>query len=58
MRGIIERMGPEEVALLRTGLVERAQTVARASGGFLGMGSVSAAERDIIDRLVAPFDSA
>jgi hypothetical protein len=58
VRGLTARMGPQEAASLRSELVERAQAVARASGGFLGMGSVSAAERDMIARLQAAFRSA
>ena len=56
VRGIAEQMGPEELATLKTGLIERAQAVARASGGFLGVGSVSAAEQATIDRLGAAFE--
>jgi hypothetical protein len=58
VRGLTQRMDPREAAALRSQLVERAQAVARASGGFLGVGSVSAAERDMIDRLEAAFRSA
>jgi hypothetical protein len=58
VRGLSERMPPQELASLKAGLMERAKAVARASGGFLGVGAVSAAEQDAIDRLEAAFRSA
>jgi hypothetical protein len=58
VRGLSERMPPEELASLKAGLVERAKAVARASGGFLGMGAVSVAEQNAIDRLESAFQSA
>jgi DNA-binding XRE family transcriptional regulator len=58
VRGLAERMSPQEVATLKAGLTERARAIARASGGFLGMGAVSAAEQDAIDRLESAFRSA
>jgi hypothetical protein len=38
--------------------MERAKAVARASGGFLGVGAISSAEQDSIDRLESAFRSA
>jgi hypothetical protein len=58
VRGLSERMAPQELASLKAGLMERAKAVARASGGFLGVGAVSAAEQDVIDRLESAFRSA
>jgi hypothetical protein len=58
VRGLAGRMGPQEIASLRSDLIDRAQAIARASGGFLGVGSVSSAERDMIDRLTAAFGAA
>jgi hypothetical protein len=55
VRGLTERMGPQEIASLRSQLVERAQAIARASGGFMGVGATSAAERDMIERLGSAF---
>ncbi|MFI4946589.1 MAG: hypothetical protein ACHP85_25140, partial [Burkholderiales bacterium] len=55
VRGLSERMPPPELAALKAGLMERAKAVARASGGFLGVGAVSAAEQDVIDRLESAF---
>jgi hypothetical protein len=51
-------MAPEELASLKAGLIERAKAVARASGGYLGMGAVSIAEQNAIDRLESAFRSA
>jgi len=53
--GICEHLTPEQVDGLRTGLVERAQTIAMASGGLLGMGAVSRAEQEMIRTLAAAF---
>ena len=58
VRGLSERMPPQELASLKAGLMERAKAVARASGGFLGMGAISTAEQDAIDRLETAFRSA
>ena len=41
VEGLCERMTPEQIKALRTGLIERAQAIASASGGLLGMGKVS-----------------
>jgi hypothetical protein len=48
-------MSPQERASLKAGLTERAKAVARASGGLLGMGAISTAEQDAIDRLESAF---
>jgi hypothetical protein len=58
VRGLSEHMSPQELASLKAGLIERAKAVARASGGFLGMGAVSIAEQNAIDRLESAFQSA
>ena len=55
VRGLSEHMSPQEFASLKAGLIERAKAVARASGGFLGMGAVSSAEQKAIDRLESAF---
>jgi hypothetical protein len=46
VQGICEQLSPEQVAALRSGLVERVRGVAKASGGFLGAGSISTAESE------------
>src|SRR5262245_33653044 len=55
VQGICESLGRDEVEALRAGLVERAGTVARASGGLLGVGSVSTAEAEKIKQLESAF---
>jgi hypothetical protein len=57
VEGICESLGRDEVAALRTGLVERTRAVARASGGVLGVGSVSSAEAEMIKQLESAFRS-
>jgi hypothetical protein len=57
VQGICEQLSPEQVAALRKGLVERARGIAKASGGFLGAGSVSTAEEDMIRQLESAFRS-
>ena len=55
VEGLCEHMTPEQVGALRAGLIERAQAIASASGGVLGIGKVSAAEADMIQRLESAF---
>jgi hypothetical protein len=56
VRGLRERMGPDEVGRLEAGLLDHARAVARASGGVLGMGAkVSAPEAAMLERLRAAF---
>jgi hypothetical protein len=55
VQGICEHLTPEQVDALRSGLVERARTVAMASGGLLGMGTVSRAEEETIRTLADAF---
>ena len=55
IEGICSHMTPEQVQALRTGLVERVQAIAGASGGFLGVGKVSSAETEMIRQLEAAF---
>jgi hypothetical protein len=55
VEGVCEYMSPAEAEALRAGLVERAQAVASASGGFLGARKVSGAEAVIIRQLESAF---
>jgi hypothetical protein len=57
VQGLCEQLGPQQVAALRTGLIDRARGVAKASGGFLGRGSVSTAEEEMITQLESAFRS-
>ena len=55
VQGMREHMTAQEMESLRSELIERTREVARASGGVLGIGSMSAAEQDAIARLEAAF---
>jgi FixJ family two-component response regulator len=56
IQGICDQLGPDEVARLKMDLLERARSVASASGGVLGMGSkVSSAEAAMLAELEAAF---
>lgn len=57
VQGMCEQLTGEQMTTLRTSLVERARAVAKASGGFLGVGSVSTAEEDMIRQLESAFRS-
>jgi hypothetical protein len=53
---LTETMEPEAKQTLRRDLVSRAQSVAEAAGGFLGLGSkVSSAEKAVLDELEKAF---
>jgi hypothetical protein len=53
---IRDQIGPEEASRLRGEILERARSVARASGGVLGMGSkVSSAEAAVLAELERPL---
>jgi hypothetical protein len=56
VQGMCEQLGPDGAARLKAGLLERARTVASASGGVFGIGSkVSNAEAAILAQLEAAF---
>lgn len=52
-RALAARLSAEDRASLRADLTEKAGRIARASGGLLGVGAVSNAERDALARLAA-----
>ncbi len=56
VHGLCARLNANEIAQLRTTLVERARSVAQASGGVLGIGKVSAAETAMLTKLERVFD--
>ena len=58
VQAMSEQLGPDEVARLKTGLLERARAVAGATGGMLGVGSkISSAEAAMLAKLEAAFPS-
>lgn len=52
---LCERLDERDRALLKEELLHATQTTAQASGGFLGLGSVSSSEQEVLDRLAASF---
>lgn len=57
IQGLCANLNKGQIAGLRTDLVGHARDIARASGGFLGLGNkISTAEQAMIDRLKAAFD--
>jgi hypothetical protein len=56
IKDICKRLAKEEVEELHRDVLNLARTVARASGGFLGLGSrISAAEANVLGRLEKAF---
>jgi hypothetical protein len=59
VKGLRARMSPVELAHLRKALLDHADDVARAAGGFLGLTNpVSDAEKKILNLMDAAFDQA
>jgi hypothetical protein len=56
VRGLCEQLGSEERAQLKEQLLRATRATAQASGGFLGMGKISAAEQRVLDTLAGSFD--
>jgi hypothetical protein len=56
VRAVCAALEPATVATLKRGVIGRAEKIAAAAGGFLGMGNkVSVAERECMDRLAQAF---
>jgi hypothetical protein len=55
IRGMCERITPDEAARLKARLLEGARAIAGASGGVLGLGKVSGAEAAALAALEAAF---
>ena len=53
---LMTSLGERGKAHLKTGTLGRARAVAEAAGGFLGVASISAAEREMLDKLEWAFD--
>lgn len=56
IRGLCQRLSPPERAGLKEALLQSTRATAQSSGGFLGMGRISAAEQKVLDLLAATFD--
>lgn len=52
---LCERLDEDERKLLKADLLHATQVTAQASGGFLGLGSVSSSEREMLERLASCF---
>ncbi len=58
VRAICATLEPATIATLKSGTIGRAEKVASAAGGFLGLGSkISTAERECLDRLATAFSA-
>jgi hypothetical protein len=55
-RELIASLGPESGALLKDRVLGNARAVAEAAGGFLGLGSISAVEKAVLEDLESTFD--
>lgn len=56
IRGLCANLNKTQIAHLRDELIGHARDIAKASGGFLGLGSkISTAEQAMLDRLKAAF---
>jgi hypothetical protein len=59
IKGLCERLSPEEKASLKNELMTHTRAIAEASGGFLGLGNkISPAEADMLKKLEAAFETA
>lgn len=50
---LVSELGADDAAAVRNDVLERARGVAEATGGFLGLGSVSREERRVLEELAA-----
>jgi hypothetical protein len=53
---LISSLGPESGSLLKDRVLGNAKAVAEAAGGFLGLGSISAIEKAVLEDLESTFD--
>lgn len=57
VHGLRELLNPEETRALQEEILAHARQIAGASGGLLGIGAVSAREKEVLDRVEAAFTS-
>lgn len=55
VRGMCEKLRPDEVSKLKSSIVERARAIASASGGVLGVGKTSSAEARVLAQIEKAF---
>jgi len=56
VQALDEQLTSEERATLKEQVMSRARHVAEAAGGILGLGKISAAEKEMLEKLEAAFD--
>ena len=54
---ISEKLQPGELLKLKEQVLGRCKLVAEAAGGFLGLGSISASEQAVLDKLAKAFEA-
>jgi len=50
-RAIYEELTPSEKVLMRESIVGKAREIAEAAGGFLGLASITAGEKALLDEM-------
>ena len=55
IQALCKQLSPEERQSLKTEVLTDARTVANAAGGFLGFGTLSPEEQEVLNRLEAAF---
>lgn len=58
IQGLCEKLTEQEKSDLKAEIMAHAQAIAKASGGFLGLGSVSKSEQQMIGYLESAFETA
>jgi hypothetical protein len=56
VRALLKSLDEEEAATLRQRVLGNAAAIAESAGGFLGIGTISAAERAVLEDLAATFE--
>jgi hypothetical protein len=56
VQGLVEKLTPDQTGMLKSTLMERARSVANASGGVFGLGKVSASESAMLAKLEKAFE--
>jgi hypothetical protein len=55
IKGLVEKMSPDEKVALKKSIMSQAREVAEASGGFLGLNKISAQEDKLLKQLEKAF---
>ncbi len=55
-RGLLKALDPDERAVMQDRMIGNARRIAESAGGFLGLGSISAAEKAVLEDLEATFE--